>query len=177
MHLVEEAGSFSGHCSLLNTQRTKGYSKFFAKGWRNSLDALTDIALAAYSCAWKRWHIHTTNCKTYWESESLQEALFSPSVSQLFQYLGERSSSGPTAAAGAHTALAGLAKAPKLAFPMEDSALRDLLSNSALQTTHSSDTSPGICAGTISVRTGKHNQRVCGYDLRKPLAEHGGHDP
>ena len=81
-------------------------------------------ALAAYRFAWKRWTVHITNCKVYWECDCLQTAIYKPSVSALFHYLGERSESGPTAAAGAHTALAGTAKALKLDFPMEDCTLR-----------------------------------------------------
>ena len=64
------------------------------------------------------------NCQRYWKGRPFLEALFVPSVSQLSHYLGERYMSGPTAAAGAHTSLAGCAKALKLNFPMQDETVK-----------------------------------------------------
>ena len=64
------------------------------------------------------------NCQLYWKGRSLLEAFFLPSVGQLARYLGERSMSGPTAAAGAHTSLAGFAKALQFNFPVDDVSLK-----------------------------------------------------
>ena len=79
--------------------------------------------MKAFLFSWKRWETHTTNCQTYWKGRPLFDALFRPSVGQLEHYLGERSMSGPAAAAGAHTSLAGFDKALKLSFPMSDGTL------------------------------------------------------
>ena len=51
----------------------------------------------------------------YWKDRPFLDALFRPSVGQLAHYLGERSMSGPNAAAGAHTSLSGCAKARETA--------------------------------------------------------------
>ena len=80
--------------------------------------------MKAFLLSWKRWETHTTNCQRYWKGRPFLEALFVPSVSQLSHYLGERSMSGPTAAAGAHTSLAGCAKALKLDFLMQDETVK-----------------------------------------------------
>ena len=118
------AGNLSGHCELLQTQKERGWSKYWDKGWRNAMGNKTKEALDAFRFAWKRWSVHIKNCKIYWDCDYLETATYRPSVSAVFHYLGERSESGPTAAAGAHTALAGIAKALKLSFPMDDCTLR-----------------------------------------------------
>ena len=45
------AGNLSGHCDLLITQRDRGWSKYWDKGWRNAMGNKTKEALDAYRFA------------------------------------------------------------------------------------------------------------------------------
>ena len=139
LNFCERAGSASDHFNFIEEQRSHGWSDHFATSWRNALGQMTERALRVFLFSWKSWETHTTNCKTYWEGRSLLDALFCPSVGQLAHYLAGRSTSGPTAAAGAHTSLAGCAIALKLSFAMSDVFFVGLVQDQQNTPTHSAN--------------------------------------
>ena len=104
--ICERAASASEQFHFLGEQRSHGWSNHFPTSWKNALGSLTERAMKAFLFSWKRWETHTTKCQLYWKGRSLFHALFLPSVGQFAHYLGERSMSGLTAAAGAHTSIA-----------------------------------------------------------------------